>query len=230
MQSKNVGESINFAVQGIVFGLVTQRNMKIHLLLGILVLILGISMNVSRIELLVLFLTIGLVISAEMMNTAVEEVVNLITQEYHPIAERAKNVAAGAVLISSVIALFVGYFVFADRLMDFQPGWIAQTYDSAHLTVAALGVVLVAVIGLKAFLGHGDVLRGGMPSGHSAAAFCLATAIFFSHQGFAGFAAYGLAAMVAHSRIQGRIHNVIETVAGSLVGFLVTLLFFQIKG
>lgn len=230
MQSKNLGESINFAVQGIVYGLATQRNMKVHLLLGILVLILGITMNVSRIELLVLFLTVGLVISAELMNTAVEEVVNLITQEYHPLAERAKNVAAGAVLVSSVIALFVGYFVFADRLMDFQPAWIAQTYDRAHLTVAALAVVLVAVIGLKAFSGHADVLRGGMPSGHSAAAFCLATAIFFTYQGFAGYAAYGLAGMVAHSRVQGRIHSVIETVAGGLVGFLVTLLFFQIKG
>ena len=114
--------------------------------------------------------------------------------------------------------------------MEFQPHWITQTYQHTHLTVAALAVVLAAVIALKAYAGHQDILRGGMPSGHAAAAFSLATAIFFTHQGFAGYAAYGLAGMVAHSRVQGRIHSFVETVAGSLVGFLVTVLFFQIKG
>ena len=230
MQSKNLAESFNFAIQGIIYVLFTQRNMRIHLLLGILVIILGVVMNVSRFELLILFLTVGLVISAEIMNTAVEEVVNLVTQRYHPIAERAKNVSAGSVLICSIISVFVAYFVFADRLMDFRPAVLNQMYDQAHLTVAALAVVLVVTIVLKAWSRSPNVLKGGMPSGHAAVAFSLATAIFFAHQGFAGFAAFAMAALVGHSRVQSGIHSLLETIVGGIVGVLVTLLFFQLKG
>lgn len=69
-------------------------------------------LNVSRLELLILVITVGLVIAVEMLNTAVEEVVNLVTEEIHPLARIAKNTAAGAVLVTAVVAVAVGYLIF----------------------------------------------------------------------------------------------------------------------
>ncbi len=84
MRSRNLISSFQYAVDGIVFVLQTQRNMKVHFLIGILVIFLAAMLNVTRLELLILVMTVGLVIAVEMLNTAVEEVVNLVTVKIHP--------------------------------------------------------------------------------------------------------------------------------------------------
>lgn len=230
MKSRSLIASFNFAIQGILYAVKTQRNMRIHFVMGALVLILATLLSVDRLELLVLFLTVGLVITAEMLNTAMEEIVDLVTQKYHRLARHAKNVAAGAVLVTSIISLFVAYLIFVDRLLNFHPDLLRKSFVSPHLTVMALAVVLIITVGLKALTGNSEFFSGGMPSGHSAIAFSLATAIYFVGQGFVSLVGYLLALLVAQSRIEGEIHSFVEVVIGSLIGIFVTVLFFQLKG
>lgn len=229
-RTRSLRDSFNYALQGVVYALITQRNMRIHVLLAVLVLILAVLLRVTRVELLILLLTIGLVVSAELMNTAVEEVVNLVTQEYHPIARDAKNVAAGAVFVSSLVALCVAYVVFIERLLYIDSRLIRPTYGSPFLTlIAVLAVATVTVI-LKAFSGRSDLLRGGMPSGHAAIAFSLATAVFFVGEGLIVVLSAALAVLVAQSRTEARIHSFIEVLIGAVLGVLITVLFFQMRG
>lgn len=207
------------------YAVLTQRNMRVHVVLGGLVLFLASVFDVSREEIVLLLLTIGLVMISELFNTAVEEVVNLVTKEYHPLARRAKNVAAGAVLVSAVIAALVGYLVFFPRftVLSFR-----QTFIPTHLTIMALSFVLLVVIGVKAFFRQEQFLKGGMPSGHTAIAFSLATAIYCMTSPFLGLLAYGMALLVAQSRVEGEIHTFFEVMVGALIGMLITLWFFQL--
>lgn len=118
MRSRNIVESFNYAIEGIIYAVKTQRNIKVHLIMAMLAMILAVVLNVTRVELLILMLTIGLVISTELINTAIEEVVNL-AHEDPPLARVAKDVAAGAVLFSSVMAVGVGYIILFQRLIRF---------------------------------------------------------------------------------------------------------------
>lgn len=226
MRAKNIGASFNYAIEGIIYAVKTQRNMKIHFLIGILVLILAIVLNVPRIELLILLLTIGLVLCAEMLNTAVEEVVNLFVTEYHPIARNAKNVAAGAVLVSSVIAAGIGYFVLFERLIQFEIRSLRDSFRPIDLTLIAVLVVIGLSIIIKSTTGSSDYLKGGMPSGHTAIAFSLATAIMFCSSTFVASLGFVLALLVAHTRVQSSIHSVLEVITGAFIGVLITLILF----
>ncbi len=229
-RSRSLRASFNYALQGIVYALLTQRNMRIHVLLAGLVLTLAVLLRVTRVELLILLLTIGLVIAAELINTAIEAVVNLVTQEYHPIARDAKNVAAGAVFVSSVVSLCVAYVVFIERLLYIDSRLIRPTYGSPLLTLVAVLTVATATVVLKAFSGRSDLLRGGMPSGHAAIAFSLATAVFFVGEGLSVFFGAALAVLVAQSRMESRVHSFLEVLIGALLGVSITVLFFQMRG
>lgn len=229
MRSRNLIDSFQYAVDGIVFVLQTQRNMKVHFLVGILVLLLAAMLNVSRLELLILVITVGLVIAVEMLNTAVEEVVNLVTEEIHPLARIAKNTAAGAVLVTAVVAVAVGYLIFFERIMLFESELLRKSIGSYNLTLIALILVVAVSIIVKVFTGSSNYLRGGMPSGHTAIAFCLAAAILFAGNSFTAVLGFILALLVAHSRVQSDIHSTLEVIIGGLIGFLVTLLLFQLK-
>ncbi len=229
MRSRTLAESFGFAVDGILYAFQTQRNLRVHCLMAVLVLLLALSLRVNRTELAVLAITVGAVMSAELFNTAIEAVVDLLTREYHPLARVAKNVAAGGVLVTAVAAAFVGYALFVPRLLFVIQGQqIRGIATPASLTIGALALVLLAVVFLKAQGGRFQ-LQGGMPSGHTALAFALATSVFFVTQsGAAVLLAALIAALVAQSRIEARIHRWPEVVAGALLGILVTLLVFQL--
>jgi diacylglycerol kinase (ATP) len=157
-------------------------------------------------------------------------VVNLVTQEYHPIARVAKNVAAGAVLVTSMISVFVGYLIFSERILNFRPEVVRHSLMNSHLIIFSLVVVISLVIMTKAFGGHTRFLQGGMPSGHAAVGFSIATAIFLVGEGFVVVLGYVLAILLAQSRVEGKIHTLWEVIVGAILGTLVTLLFFQLKG
>ncbi|MBC7293679.1 MAG: diacylglycerol kinase, partial [Thermoleophilia bacterium] len=149
-----------------------QRNMKIHLVVALLVLVTSVLADLSRLELIAVFLSITFVLMAELINTAVEAVVDMITGEADPRARVAKDVAAGAVLVAAINALLVGYLVFAQRLAHPALTVLSAIRRSpAHLTFVALAVVVLTVIGVKATRGKGSPLSGGLPSGHAAVAF-----------------------------------------------------------
>mgnify|MGYP002560868488 CR=1 FL=1 len=112
----NIIKSFKYAIEGLWAGIITQRNMKIHILIAVAVIILGCVLEISKWEWITCIILIGLVISAELMNTAVEAVVDMVTSEQSPKAKLAKDTAAGAVLIVSITAAIVGAVIFLPKL------------------------------------------------------------------------------------------------------------------
>lgn len=109
--------SFRYAFSGIIYALVTERHMKIHSLIACLVIISGFYFGITKIEWLILLLTIVVVISLEMVNTAIEKVVDLVTDEYHQLAKYAKDVAAGAVLVAAIFAVVIGCIIFVPYVL-----------------------------------------------------------------------------------------------------------------
>ena len=226
-------ESFNYALEGILHTLRTQRNMRIHLLLAVGVLAAAVALNVDRFELIALILAIGFVLLAEMVNTAIESAVDLATTSFDPMAKLAKDIAAGAVLISSVVAAAVGYLVFSGKIAKPSSRYLEKIRDAPlELTLVALGVTVLVVLGLKAWTGRGTPLRGGLPSGHAAIAFAgwmAATYVLHGseHRFLISTVTLLMALLVAQTRVEAGVHSVVEVAAGGLVGALVTLLVFQ---
>ncbi|MFP7297593.1 diacylglycerol kinase family protein [Neobacillus niacini] len=111
-------KSFNFALIGIQTALRTERNMRIHLLVSLIVIGCSIFFSISKTEWLFVIVAIGGVFSLELINTAIETIVDLITKEYHPLAKQAKDIAAGAVFIYTVTAVVVGIFIFIPYFFD----------------------------------------------------------------------------------------------------------------
>ena len=111
-------KSLGYAISGIIQCIQKERNIKIHLVFMFLVITCGFLFQLSITEWLVCILLFGLVISLELVNTAIEAVVDLCTQEYHPLAKIAKDTAAGAVLISAIASVVIGLIIFVPKILS----------------------------------------------------------------------------------------------------------------
>lgn len=109
--------SFLFAMQGFRFTLRTERNIKVMLAAGALVIVCGFIVGLDPLSWAIVLLCCACVISAELMNTAIETVVDLVSPEYHPLAGHAKDIAAAAVYVLSVIVAIVGAIVFLNALL-----------------------------------------------------------------------------------------------------------------
>ena len=223
-------DSFNYAIEGLIYVLKSQRNMRIHFLFAVLLLLLGIYLNLSKIELLVLLMAIAFVLFAEIFNTAIEYTVDLVGTNVNPLARIIKDVGAGAVLLASVTGLIIFYIIFARHLnIPFENMVVKIKQSPWHITLIALIVVLSMVVTGKVFLHSGTPMRGGMPSGHAALAFCIWTAVLFSTTNdFIIILTFILAFLIARSRLANAIHNVWEVLSGAILGILVTTIVFQI--
>lgn len=226
--------SANNAFDGIVHAFKNEKNMRIHIVVALLTVIAGIISYCTRYEMIALSITITFVMLAELLNTAVEAVVDLITKKYHELAKVAKNVAAGAVLIAALNALVVGYLVFYRKLQMSTFSYIPSesvTNLPAHLTFSSLVVVglLVIIIKARSVKRKGSYIHGGMPSGHTALAFSLFTAMALMGNDLVttSFSAI-MAVIVAESRLETNIHTFTEVAVGALLGILTTVILFQI--
>lgn len=233
-KTKSLIESFNHAVNGIIYSLKTERNLKFHFLIAGIIIFISLFFDFTRIELLILFFSISLVLMAEMMNTAVERVVDLITEDFHPLARLAKDIAAGGVLISAINSLVVGYLLFFDRLNPITNLVLFKIRNSPiHLTFMALVLVIILTIGIKAkfYRGRGTPFQGGTVSGHSAISFCIATIVaFIANNMLVSTLVYFLAILVGESRVEGKIHSLFEVISGALLGIIVGVLVFQVIG
>ena len=223
-------DSFNYAFEGIVYALKTQPNMRIHFLLTTAVLLASLIFKLTKLEILILFLTISFVIVSEMINTAIEATIDLITQDYHPIAAIAKNVAAGAVLVAATMSVIVGYLIFYQKFDVTIPRVIENLKRApAYLSLVAILLTITLVIVGKAFTKRGRFLQGGMPSGHTALGASAATAIvFLTQNSLATVLAMFLFFLIAESRVETKVHSIDEVLAGCLLGFLLTLIIFQL--
>lgn len=230
MHKRKLFDSFNFAIEGFMYVLKTQRNMRLHFLLGIIAILTGLYFNFSKTEIILLLVTICVVFIAEMFNTVVEILIDLITDEFHPLARIIKDISAGAVLVAAINAVFVAYLlfitIFPKRVL--QTGIEYITDKPLHVTFITLITVLATVIFSKVKFGRGKPLRGGMPSGHSAIAFSFWTiTLFLSHSLLIMVAVLIMAILIAQSRIRPGFHTFKEVIAGALVGIgLTSLVFF----
>lgn len=115
---KNFLRSFKYAFEGIVTGIKEEQNMKIHISIMILVIIFGIILKISKIEWIICIILFGLVISMELINTAVENTVDLITKEKNEQAKIAKDVAAGAVLVTAIASAIIGLIIFVPKVIS----------------------------------------------------------------------------------------------------------------
>ncbi len=231
----SIFETFNYAFQGVIHVLRTHRNMRIHVVIAVAVLAAAIALGVSRLELMVLLLSIAFVLIAEMINSAIEGAIDVATTAFDPMAKLAKDIAAGAVLIASVNAIAVGYLVFSGAVADRSSRLLSRLTDApAELTLGALVVTILAVLVTKAVTGRGTPLRGGLPSGHAALAFAgwmAATLVLkdSSHQFLISSLTLIMALLVAHTRVESGVHSTVEVTYGGLLGALVTLVLFQVS-
>jgi len=223
-------DSVNNAIEGLIYVLKTQRNMRLHFLFSVLILLAAIYLNIGHTDLLIIIFTIAFVLVAEIINTAIEFTVDLAASTVNPVARIIKDISAGAVLLSACAALVIFYIVFSRYLnIPFESAVFKIKQSPWHVTFIAFIVVLSLVIVGKVFLHKGTPLRGGMPSGHAAAAFSMWTAIFFSTtNSLVIILTFILAFFVTRSRVIESIHNVREVIAGALLGILATTLIFQV--
>jgi diacylglycerol kinase (ATP) len=233
-RNPSVLQSFNFAFEGIIHVLRTQRNMRIHFAIAVVVLVAALAVGVGRFELVALLIAISFVLIAEMLNTALEAGIDVATTSFDPLAKLAKDIAAGAVLIATVNAVAVGYLVFIDRIKDPSSRGLDRIRDApTEITLIALVLTTVLVIGAKAYTGRGRPLRGGLPSGHAAVAFAgwmAATYILgdSTHWFLISSLTFIMALLVAQTRIEAGIHSFLEVLSGGVLGALVTLVLFQL--
>jgi len=232
VRSRSLLYSFDYAIRGIVYALRTQRNMRWHFLASAVVFTAALALRVSGLELIALVFAVGLVLTAELINTAVESTVDLAVEGYDPLAAVAKDVAAGAVLIASVTAVAVGYIVFFSRVTSLAQLLLVRSRASdATVTILVMGLTSVAVLVAKAATMEkgASFMRGGWPSGHTALAFAMAAAIGYSTNSAKAMAlALFIAALVAQSRVESEAHTIAQTVAGGVMGFLLATAAFQI--
>ena len=227
-------DSFNYAFEGIIHVLRTQRNMRIHFLVAVGVLIAALATGVSKLELIALLISIAFVLIAEMINTAIEGAVDVSTTSFDPNAKLAKDIAAGAVLIAAVNAVAVGYLVFSGQVSDRSTRLLDRLSNApASLTLIALVLTGIVVIAVKALTGRGTPLRGGVPSGHAAIAFAgwMAVTLLLDNsdqQFLVSSVTFVLALLVAHTRVESGIHSGLEVLFGAALGALTTLVLFQV--
>ncbi len=227
-------KSFNFAFDGVVYTLRHERNMWIHFAIAAFVLVAALFFGLSRLDVVALLVAISFVIIAEMFNTAVEYVVDLVTDEEDPRARIAKDVSAGAVLVAAVNAIAVAYLVFYDKVTSVPYTVLSRLRGSPiDVMVLALVLVILAAVAVKAITGRGTAFRGGLPSVHAAIAFAGWVAVTF----VAANTVYALpisaivlflALLVAQSRVQAGIHTMLEVGVGAVLGIVITVVIFRL--
>ncbi|WP_305040953.1 diacylglycerol kinase [Geobacter sp. SVR] len=213
-------------MEGILHAARAEKHMRNHFIAAAVVLLGALFLRVTPIEFGLLALSILFVLFAELVNTAVEAVVDLVSPDYHPLAKIAKDTAAGAVLTTAVGAAIVGYLVLAKYVLPMYGKVLGMFGSPAELgIIVSVLVVVIVVIMIKTLTHKGTPLQGGVPSGHSAIAFSIATAVSLNTRDpLTSLLSFGLAIMVSHSRLLMKIHSMREVVFGSFLGTAVTLI------
>jgi len=236
MSNKNLMESFAHAFEGFSHVLWTQRHARYQVFIVMLVLLLAYVLQLNITEVLFILSAAAMVIIAELFNTAIEVVVNMITESFHPKAKIAKDVAAAGVLLASTYAVLVGGAIFGKKLF-YDNTAVTQFFhftlrlqdlpkpNPVILILLGVGVVSIMVALAKIRVGHGTILRGGAVSGHTAVAFLLFGAVLvYSQNLFVSTLALCLAILVAQSRVEGKIHTIAEVVWGATVALVLMVL------
>ena len=221
LKNDNFIEACNNAVNGIIYAATTQRNIRIQLVLAVIIMMLSLFYGLNTTEFLCLVFAVFMVIFAEMINTAIETVVDLFVDVYHPKA--ACN------------ALVVGYFIFFNKenIKAISDSIFNNMVKSpTHLAFVAILLVIIAVIAIKASCSRkkqrGELIKEGfVPSGQTAIAFAALTAIWINSRDIITFSlALVLSVLIAGNRLYNNARTKAEVAFGACMGILIVILVY----
>ncbi len=221
-----------YAQEGILHCFRTQMHMRFHFIMLVFVLLAGLAMKLEARDMLSITFATTLVIVMEMVNTAIEKLVDLIADSYNPVAKLVKDVSAAAVLLAALNAVFAGVLIFfsAGHMSEVQET-IASKLSSEVMRVVIVGLVLLTLVVIisKLLSKTGTPWHGGIISGHSAIGFLLAMTIFFTTTNtLIAFLAILLAILVAQSRVEAGVHSIREVIFGAMLAILLTALVYRV--
>ncbi len=219
------------AINGIIYATTTQGNIKRQLIIAVLVVIISLFFDLSKAEFLIFMFTIVLIIFAEMVNTAIETVVDLYTDLYHPKAKIAKDVAAGGVVITAINAVIVAYFLFFDKISNIGLEFIRNIASSpVHLAFASVIITIIGILALIAIATTNKqkiLNKRFIPSGHAALGFAANTIIWLTTDNVVIITlSLVLSILLAESRIESNKHKLSEVVFSSCVGIMLVLIIY----
>lgn len=220
------------AINGIIHAFKTERNLRIDYAIGALVFFISLFFDFSRLELICLVITIGFVIFAEMINSVVEYVVNLITEDYNLNAKAAKDIAAGGVLFASGISVVVAYLLFVDKIRVASTELLHAVLSSkAHMLVTILFIIVLLIIILKGVLSkdkNNNYVKS-MPSARVTISFALATYLFIITKSFiVGAVSFVLSVMVSSIKRENDKTTMIQVVLSAALGILAVIAIYQL--
>lgn len=229
-KNKTFFTAMHHALDGVIRAFKTERNLRIDYIIGLFVLICSLFFDFTKTEFACLCLTIGFVIFAEMINSTVEYIVDLITDKYDDRAKAAKDIAAGGVLISSIVAVVVAFFLFADKIGLATTSVLSTIFSSnIYILFTIIFAVILLVVILKGFFGKGSSSYSAVyPSARVALAFGLTTYVYMITRSFlVGGVALILSVIIAQIRVENTKTRAIYMIISAIIGILVVLIIYQ---
>lgn len=232
LYNQNFIQAWNNATNGILYSVNTQTNVRKQLILGAMVLVLSLFYNFSTVEFLCIVFAIFFVIFAEMINTAIETVVDLYVDVYHPKAKIAKDVAAGAVVLASINAIIVAYFLFFNETTIVISNSILSALISSpkHLTFVAILLTIILVVTVKARgkkqQEENKKIKPFLPSGTAMLSFALLTAIWLNTNSPIIFClSFAMSLLVIGNKVTDK-KSLGEVLFGIFIGTLIVLMVY----
>lgn len=229
IHNSNFFDACKNAVNGIIYGTTTQSNVKKQLVIIAFVILVSLFFNLSKVEFICLIFAVVLIIFAEMVNTAVETVVDLYTDIYHPKAKIAKDVAAGAVVITALNAVIIAYFIFFDKIGEMGNSIYKTVINSpTYLAFVVIALIIILAVALKAAkINDKKNNKQLIISCQSmlASAAVVATWIVTENLVALSFALI-LAVMICMNRVESKERTITEVVLGVMIGILITILMY----
>ena len=229
-KNKSFYTAAKHAVEGIICAFKTERNLRIDYIIGLFVLIGSLFFDFTKTEFACLCLTIGFVIFAEMVNSAVEYVVDLVTDKYDLRAKAAKDIAAGGVMISAIVAVTVAYFLFADKLY-YSTQMVLNTILSSKIYILftiLFAIVILCVI-IKGVFKKESEAEKPFISLRVAIAFALTTYVYIiTRSMLSGAVSLILSLLITSIKIENGKNRLLYMVISAALGILVVLIIYQI--
>ncbi|MBQ0105049.1 MAG: diacylglycerol kinase [Armatimonadetes bacterium] len=223
--------NFKYAIEGLVHVYRSQKHMRFHLLALIVAGLFSVLLKLTSIEILLVVAAVSFVVITEMINTAIEAVVDLVTQRYHPLAKFAKDIGAGATLVAAVNAVIVGIFiVFGRHENETKMLLQGDKFNQPVILIVIAFIIMIAIIIMYKVAGNkGKIWKGGVISVHSAVGFFLAwTAFYLSKEASVCIICLSMAALIAQSRVEGGIHTLQEVIWGAIVATVISFFIYVI--
>lgn len=230
-KNKTFGKALGHAIDGVIRAFKTERNLRIDYVIGLLVLICSLFFDFTKTEFACLCLTIGFVIFSEMINSAVEYIVDLVTDKYDDRAKAAKDIAAGGVFIASSVAVIVAYFLFVDKIYNATTSVIESILSSKlHILFTVIFAVVILAVILKGIFSKDGKYSKSFPSARVAIAFALTTYMYLMTESIlVGAVSFVMSIMIAQVKVENTKNKPVYMVISAAMGILVVLIIYQIS-